>query len=62
MNGTISDIRHDVRAIVSDVRRDITTTHAAMVSDIHCAMAKGQEGSGGVNLLVSEIRTLSTTE
>jgi len=48
--------------MVSEVRRDITTTHAAMVSDIHCAMAKGQEGSGGMNLLVSEIRTLSTTE
>ena len=33
-----------------------------MVSDIHHTMARGQEGSGGVDLLVSETRTLSTAE
>jgi len=33
-----------------------------MVSAMHRIMAEGQEGSGGMNVLVSEIRTLSTAE
>ena len=48
--------------MVSEVRRDITTTHTAMVSDIHRNMTRVQEGSGEMNLSVSEIRTLSTAE
>jgi len=61
-HGAVSDIRHDIHAIFSEARRDIMTAHTAMVSDIHRTMAKVQEGGGGMNLLVSEIRTLSTAE
>ena len=39
----------------------ISDTHT-MVSDIHRIMAKGQERSDGINLLVSGSRTLSVTE
>ena len=57
MHGTVSDIRQDVRAVVSEVQRDVVSTHT-MVSNIHRTMAKGQEGSG---LLVSESHVLSIT-
>jgi len=33
-----------------------------MVSNIHRTMVKGQEGSDGISLLVSEIRILSIIE
>ena len=33
-----------------------------MVSDIHRNMVRGQEGSNGINPLVSETRTLSIAE
>ena len=56
--GTVSDIRQDIRTFISEVRRDITTTQN-MVSDIQRTTAKGQEGSGGTNLSVSETHTLS---
>jgi len=63
-HGTVSDIRRDIRAIVSEVGRDITTAHIAMVSDMHRTMAKVQEGSGGggTNPLVNETRTPSIIE
>ena len=54
------------RTIVSEVQRDVTSTQAlvaemhTMVSDIHRAMIKGQEGNGGKDLLVSDTRTVST--
>ena len=57
----MSDIRHDLHAIVSEVRRDITSTHT-IISDMSRTSAKGQESGGGMNLLVSETRTLSTAE
>ena len=37
------------------------STHT-LVSDIHRTVVKGQEGSGGINPLVSETRTLSIAE
>jgi len=55
-HGTVSDIRWDVRAIVSEVQRDVSNTN------IHRTMAKGQDGSGRIDLSVSGARTLSTTE
>ena len=48
-------------AIVSELGQNITSTRI-MVSDIHRTMVGGQEGSGGMNLLVSETRALPITE
>jgi len=56
----MSDIRRNVHAI-PEVQRDVTGIYT-MVSDIHRTMANGQEGSGGMNLSVSEIRTVSTAK
>ena len=56
MHGTIPDIRRDVmraHAIVSELERNVTSAHS-MVSDIHRTIVKGQEGSGGKNVLVSD--------
>ena len=53
----ISDICHNVRAIVSEVER----THT-IVSDIHRNVVKGQEGSDGTNPSVSQTRILFITE
>jgi len=47
--------------IVSELGQNVTSTHA-MVSNIHRTMVRSQEGSDGINPLVSEIRTLSITE
>ena len=51
----------DTHAIVSELGQNVTSTRT-MVSDIHRTMVKGQEGSDGKNLRVSETRTLSITE
>ena len=49
------------RTIVSEVQRNVTSTHA-MVSAIHRTIVQSQEGSGGKNPLVGDIRTLTVTE
>ena len=49
------------RAIVSELEYNVTSTHT-MVSDIHRTMVKGQEGSDGKNLPVSNSRTVPTTQ
>jgi hypothetical protein len=51
----------NTHVVVSDTHALASDTHI-LVSDIHRNMAKGQEGSDGVDLSVSEIRTLSITE
>ena len=61
MGGTISDIRQDVRAIVSELEHNVTSTHT-MVSDIHRNTAKGQEGNNGTDPSVSRTHILSITE
>ena len=60
--GTVSDI-HDMmrtQTIVFKVHHNVADTRA-MVSDIHRTIVKGQEGSDGISLLVSDIHTLSVT-
>ena len=47
------------RAIVSELEHNVTSAHT-MVSEIHRTVVKGQEGSGGKNLPVSDTRTVST--
>jgi hypothetical protein len=49
------------RVIVSELENNVTTARA-MVSDIHRTIVKGQGGSGGKNLLVSDTCTLAVTE
>ena len=56
-----TELAINTHVAVSELGQDVKITRA-MVSDIHRNMAKGQEGSGGMNLLVSETRTLSITE
>ena len=51
----------DTHVIVSELGQNVTSTQT-MVSDIHRTMMRGQEGSDGKNLSVSEIRTLSITK
>ena len=51
----------ETHAIVSELEHDVTSTHI-MVSDIHCTIVKGSEVSDSRNLLMSDTRTLSTTE
>jgi hypothetical protein len=43
------------------IERNVTSTQI-MVSDIHRTMVKGQEVNDSKNALVSDIRSLSTTE
>jgi len=59
-HGIVSDIRRDVRTIPK-VQRDVKGTHT-MLSDVHRTMAKGQEDGDGINLLVSETRTVPIAE
>jgi len=59
-HGIASDIHRDVRTIPK-VQRDAKGTHT-MLSDVHDTMAKGQEGGDGINLLVSETRTVPIAE
>ena len=57
-------MRHDVmkaRATVSKLEHNVTSTRN-IVSNIHGTMVKGQEGIDGKNLLVSDTRTVPTTE
>ena len=64
MHETVPDIRRGVvkpRSIVSELEHNITSTQI-MVSDIHRTVVKGQEGGNSNNLLVSNTRTVSTTE
>jgi len=58
----VSDIRRDVRAIItSELERNATTTRT-IVSEALRTVVKGQEVNDSRNVLVSNIRTLSTTE
>ena len=57
-------MRHDVvkaRVIVSELEHNVTGT-CNVVSGIHRTMVKGQEGIDSKNLLVSDTRTVPTTE
>ena len=54
-HGTVSDIRHEVRAVVSEFERNVTST-------VHRTIVQGQEGSGGKHPSVSNSRTLAVTE
>ena len=51
----------DTHAIVSELEHNVTSTHA-IVSEIRHTMVKGQEGSGGKNLPVSDSHPLSIDE
>ena len=51
----------ETQATISELEKNATSTHI-MVSNIHRTMAKGQEVNDSNNLLVSDTRTLSTTE
>jgi len=51
----------ETQAVISELEKNATSTHI-MVSDIHRTMVKGQEVNDSNNLLVSDTRTLSTTE
>ena len=57
----VSDIRHDVRSVVSELGHNAMSTHT-IVSEIHRNMVKGQEVNDSKNLLVSVTRFPSTTE
>ena len=61
MHVTASDIRHDVRSIVSELGHNAMSTHT-IVSEIHRTMVKGQEVADSRNLLVSDTRVLPTIE
>jgi len=57
-----SDIRRDVRAIVtSEFERNAANTRT-IVSEVLHTVVKGQEVNESRNVLVSDIRALSTTE
>ena len=58
--GSVSDIHRGFRAI-PEVQRDVKGIYD-MLSDVRDIMAKGQEGSDGMNVVVSEICTLSTVK
>ena len=60
-NVTVSDIRHDVATIVSDVRSGVASTHI-IVSDIHRTITENQRGVDGINQSVSLTCTLLVTE
>lgn len=63
VHGPGSDIRHDIvrtRATISALECNVESAHA-MLFNIHRTM-KGQEGSDGKNLLVSNTRAVSTAE
>ena len=61
-HGTVSDIRRDIRAIVtSEFERNATDTRA-IVSEVLHTVVKGQEVNDSRNVLVSDIHTLSTIE
>ena len=47
--------------LVINIHVDVSNTRI-MVSEIHRTIVKGQEGSGGTNLLVSDTWTVSATE
>jgi len=51
MHGTVSDIRHDVRVIVSEFERNVT-------SALHRTIVQGQEGNGGKHPLVSDTHSI----
>ena len=51
----------ETHAIVSGLEHNATSTHI-MVSDIHRTVVQGQGGNGSRSLLVSDTRSLSTTE
>ena len=53
-------VDHQVELVIN-IHVDVSNTRT-MVSDIHRTVVKGQEGSGGKNVLVSDIRTLAITE
>jgi hypothetical protein len=58
---TISDLRQDVRAIVSEFKRNAATTHIT-VPDINRTVVRDWEGGDGKDLSVSETHTLFTIE
>jgi len=51
----------ETHATVSETHATVSETHA-IVSEIHRTVVKGQESNDSMNLLVSDPRTLSTTE
>jgi hypothetical protein len=56
-----TELAINTHVAVSELGQNVTSTHI-MVSDIHRNMMKGQGGSDGINLTVSETCTPSTTE
>ena len=56
-----TELAINTHVAVSELGQDVTSIRS-IVSDIRRTTVKGQEGSGGMNLLVSETRSLSITK